>query len=162
MWRTITDDDVYASANDAEVRALRTALLHSQPGDGDEAPPIPQADPLSTIIAQVTAHVRDAIRSCPDNRLSPQSDEVPSSLIPIVIDIILYRLGQRLSRTLTITDDRRDAWQSAQRHLRDIATCRFAVEHYDAPADTLAPPPSRGPSITAPHRTQTRADQDGI
>ena len=130
MWRIITEDDVYSVLNDTEAAVLRESLLQTG-----------QADPLTTIIAQVTQRARDAIRSNPDNRTSPVAAELPDGVIGEIVPIIVYRLAQRLSRVLEITADRSDSNKAALDYLAKIArgpqAGGLAVEQYGAaPAAT--------------------------
>lgn len=148
-WRAITETDVLAVLNGTESTALRGALLASG-----------QTDPLPDLIDQVTNHVRDSIRSCRDNVLDPTDGTVPEACIPAAVDMIVYRLSQRLGRALPVTDDRREAMKSAEKYFERVASCKMAVEQFGADPDTTAR--TVGPRITGRTRNFTRTTQDGI
>lgn len=148
-WREITEDDVYATLSDAEATALRAADL--RPG---------QEEPMAVVLRQVTGYARDAIRSHADNRLAPDAALVPEACVPACVDMAVVRMGLRLSRSLKITEERKDAARAAERYFRSIAKGEMAVEQYGAEPDETEPVPA--PRVTGRDRNFTRETQDGI
>jgi hypothetical protein len=148
-WRAITEDDIYSAINAAEATALRAAL--QRPG---------QEDPLDTLIQQVTGYARDAIRSCSRNRLHPTATYLPEGVIPQAVDIILYRIGLRLSRALPIDESRREAKRSAESYFDKVASCSRQVESYGD--DESGTPQTIEVSSSTPDRQWSRSQQSGL
>jgi hypothetical protein len=149
MWRAITTDDLYSGMNEREITAVRTTALN----DG-------QSDPVVEVISQVTLTIREAIRSCKDNRLSPDSTEVPEAAILHAVPIIRHRLGTRFGGLIKNGEDRLEEYREANRYLKAVASCAHAVERWGDDEDAPAPKP--GPTIQARSRRFTRDDQEGI
>lgn len=116
-WRAITEDDIYSALNATEATALRAAI--QRPG---------QEDPLDVIIQQVTGYCRDAIRSHSGNSLHATTTYLPEGVIPQAVDLIIYRLGLRLSRVLPIDESRRSLKADAESYFDKIARGARDVE----------------------------------
>lgn len=148
-WRALTEDDVYDALDDARATVLRAALL--RPG---------QEDPLPVAIRKAVAYARDSIRSNVDNVLDPEPTHVPEGCIDSVTDLVIYRLGRRLSRALKITDEDKEAWKQALAYFKEVAKGSMAVEQFNAGAD--APAKTAAPRIVSRGRSFTRDTQEGI
>jgi len=127
-WRSVTEADVRSAINSAED--LSTRAKHLSGGQGD---------PLPDIIGQVTREVREAIRSHPDNRLSPGADEVPEGAIHHAVAIIRHRLLSRFD--IQIGEARLMEYREATAYLKDVAAGKRAVENPDAGEAAPAPAP---------------------
>lgn len=149
MWRAITENDLFSGMNAAEISAVRTKAL----AEG-------QTDPVPEVIAQVTKDIREAIRSCKDNRLSPDDSLVPEASILHAVPIIRHRLGTRFGGLIKGGEERLEEYRRANKYLDMVASCARAVERWGADEDAPAPKP--GPHIKARRRRFTREDQDGI
>jgi hypothetical protein len=147
-WRAITNDDVYSAHTRAEASAVSAELLV----DGQE-------DPLATVIAQVTLEVREAIRSCQDNRLHSEPTCVPEGAIRHAVAIIRHRLLTRFDAG-AIGEARLMEYREATRYLDNVAACKRAVE--DPSGGEEAPAPVTLPRVTARERQFTRESQEGI
>lgn len=132
-WKTLSEEQVRTRLSGPELAALRTAALAAG-----------QEDPLPEVIAQVTGEVRGYVAACSANRLGP-AGTIPPQLESAALALIRYRLAGRLPVRTLMTDDRRTEREAAERLLRDVAACKFAVE---APADAGPEKlPSPRPSI---------------
>lgn len=148
-WRAITDNDLFAGMNGYEVETVRERGL----AEG-------QSDPIAEAVAQVTMKVRQSIRSCKENRLSPDDTHLPEAVIFDAVALIRNRLQTRFPGLIEDTKPREMEYQSAERFFRNVASCAESVERYGDEEDAPAPKP--GPHITARSRRFTREDQDGI
>lgn len=148
-WRAITDDDLFSGMNVNEITAVRTKALN----DG-------QSDPIPEVVDQVTKDIREAIRSCKDNRLAPTATHIPAAAILHAVPIIRHRLGTRFAGLIKSGDDRLEEYRRANKYLDMVASCARAVERWGA--DESSPAPQVGPYISARSRRFRRHDQDGI
>lgn len=146
-WRALTADDVLAVLNNTEANAYRTKLLASG-----------QADPITGLIEQVTREIRASIRSCRENTLSDDDDQIPEDAIDVACILVRHKLQNRY--TIAITEDRREEWREAKRWLREVRACQVKIEQPDGDPETKAV--SRKPRITSPTLTHEREDADGI
>lgn len=149
MWRAITDDDLLTGMNSYELEAFRNKAI----ADG-------QADPVPLLIAQTTMDVREAIRSCRDNSLSPDATLIPEGAIRHAVALIRHRLQTRFPDQAEAAEDRRLEYREANKYLEAVASCSRSVERYGEAPDAQAP--QIGPRVDGRDRRFTRADQDGI
>ncbi|MEM1083227.1 MAG: phage protein Gp36 family protein [Verrucomicrobiota bacterium] len=149
-WRAITTDDVYAGLTKPEVTALSSGHLVTG-----------QADPVPTVIDQVTLECREAIRSCGENRLHPTSTHLPESTIRHACAIIIYRLCSRFSTVLKVSDDRRDQKNDAMKYFDKVASCARAVERYGED-ESNTPSAEIEVSENVPDRQWSREKQSGL
>ncbi|MBL9155012.1 MAG: hypothetical protein JNK37_21200 [Verrucomicrobiales bacterium] len=149
MWRALTEDDLFSAMHKAEIAAVRSKAL----ADG-------QSDPVAEVIAQVTMMMREAIRSCRDNRLHPEAAYLPEAAMLHAVAIVRHRLGTRFGGLIKGGEDRLEEYRRANRYLDQVASCAQAVERYGAEESAAAPQPA--PRITARRRHYGRDDQDGI
>jgi len=148
MWRKITDQDLIGALSDAEEVAYR----HQPFGSATQ-------DPLPGIISQVTLEIREAIRSCENNRLSPEAETLPEGAIRHAVALIRHRLLTRYD-VQNISEARLMEYREAQKYLEAVAACQRAVELPDG--DEAARAPMVSPGISAPRRNFSRRQQDGI
>jgi phage gp36-like protein len=135
-WITLTQDDVLASINNAELAAaLNTALASGQD------------NPLDTLLPDVTAEVRGYVRR--RNTLGP-TGTLPQELKNAAIDIIIYRAANRLRKPAIAGDKKADNDQ-ALRKLEGVAEGSIAVSAPDNPATEVT-------SAPAPHFEKARRE----
>lgn len=133
--------------NNAELTAYRTSLL------AEDA-----TDRLPQILKDVTMQVRQAVRSCRDNKLDPDPDTIPESAAYYAGAIARYRLMSNFPGK--IDEARSQEYKDAMAWLKDVAACRFLIE---APGESDdAPAPAKaGPKFTTPSPTQGRKQANG-
>lgn len=108
-WVTLTESDVKVALNAAELETYR-----NQVANGD-------SDPLSTIIADVTAEVRGYVAT----RYPLEADGLPHSLKNAALDLAVYRLAKRCQSTTQ--EQRKPAADDAMSLLRDVAAGEVAI-----------------------------------
>jgi len=150
-WRAITETDVLTRISGPELEAFREAAL------GDT-----QGDPVAATLEQITDTVRGYVAACDDNTVGPDNT-IPETLLGTALDLILIEIQTRAAGILIDPEDIREKkMQRAERMLRDVAACRFAVEQ---PASGEASDDDYGgttPLSSNPTREFSRASQDGI
>lgn len=148
-WRAITEADVTTRLSGPELEGFRGAAL----AEGQE-------DPVASIISQVTANVRGYVAGCQRNRLGA-AGTIPESLLGEAIDLILIEIQNRAAGMLIDPEDvRKRKMERAERKLRDVAACAFAIEQPEtATTETFG---GVTPLSTRPVREFDNASQDGI
>jgi hypothetical protein len=144
-WVVLTEAHLLKHISGDELTALRAAALAAG-----------QADPVQPSIAEVTAEVLGRVAACRSNTLDADSTKIPDRLIGAacakVVAVIIGRIpGYELDAKKV------RALESADRLLRDVASCDFAIDD-PATGDESAP----SPAITARTKNFDRASQDGI
>lgn len=135
-WITITQDDVLASINNAELTAaLNTALAGGQ------------ENPLDTLMQDVTAEVRGYVRR--RNTLG-QTGALPQELKNAALDIIIYRAANRLGKKAIAGDKKADN-DAALLKLQGVANGTVAVSAPDNPTTEVT-------SAPAPHFEKSRRE----
>lgn len=140
-WITLTEADLLQNLVDAEVEAYRSRRAASQ------------TDPITGILADVTAEVRGAIVT----RYPLASAGIPHSLKNAALDIAIYRLAKRCHASSEVA--RKPAADDAQTLLTRVADGLLGIE---SDADPLTRESPTGPSITDRTRTYDRTSQDGL
>lgn len=120
MWRILTEDDIVTSLTGPETTAFKTAALKSG-----------QSDPLVDIIASVTDEVRGYIGGCANNRLG-DGDTMPRAVIHHAVALVRFRFMTRL--TIKVSDERELEYKDARSFLRDVSSCKVAIEQPATPA----------------------------
>jgi phage gp36-like protein len=144
-WITITQDDVLASINSAELTAaLNTALAAGQ------------ENPLDILIPDVTTEVRGYVRR--RNTLG-QTGALPGELKNAAIDIIIYRTANRL-RKKGIAEDKKADNDRALQKLQAVADGSLAVSAPDNPSTEVTSAPS--PHFDRARREFGREEERGI
>lgn len=110
MWSILTPADIEAHLNAAELAEYRS---HAAQID----------DPLPTILADVIAHVRGRIAV----RYTLEEEGIPEALRIAAIDLVIYRLANRVKKTTDDDGNRHKAAESAEEILRDVAQGRFSL-----------------------------------
>lgn len=108
-WVTLTESDVKVALNAAELETYR-----NQVANGD-------SDPLSTIIADVTAEVRGYVAT----RYPLEAEGLPHSVKNAALDLAVYRLAKRCQSTTQ--EQRKPAADDAMSLLRDVAAGEVAI-----------------------------------
>jgi hypothetical protein len=120
-----------------------------------------QSDPTAAIIASTVKSIRAAVRSCSKNQLDIDTTKIPGDLIDLACRMITFQLKNFVE--VELTQDERDDKRADARLLERIASCELAVEATTTPETTATiQSPSGSPSISAPDRTFSRTQQDGI
>lgn len=117
-WITITEADVLAALNNAELNAYRTVA--KQAG---------QDDPLPAVITSVTDDVRSAC-AAGTNKLNTTG--IPASLRNTALDVIIYRLANRVAPQLA--EKRKPAHDEAIERLGKVESGKRPVEKPDTAA----------------------------
>jgi phage gp36-like protein len=127
-WITITQNDILASINNAEL----TAALNTAIAAGQE-------NPLDTLIPDVTAEVRGYVRR--RNTLG-LAGTLPQELKNAAVDIIIYRAACRLRKKAIAEDKKADSDQALLK-VAGVADGTVAVSAPDSPTTevTSAPAP---------------------
>ncbi|NQT94738.1 MAG: DUF1320 family protein [Lentisphaerae bacterium] len=146
-WITITEDNVETRLVGAELTALKTVALAAG-----------QTSPLPEVIVQVVNEMRGHIAACPANTLNAGST-IPDKLLSAALAIIRFHLASRIPR-FPFDDTRKLSYENAERLMRRVAECKFAIEEPETEDDETVPSPS--PSIGTRTRNFERTDQDGI
>lgn len=149
MWRAITEDDIRAAWTAPEDEAYRSRLLAGG-----------QADPLPVVIAQVTLQVRNAIRSCPKNKLDADTTTLPEGTIFHAVAIIRHRM---LSRFAIGEDDqpgdaRSGEYREALRYLELVRSCKEIIDQPDGDGTEV----KDGGSLEQITPNRRRADREGL
>lgn len=145
-WIAITEADVQSRVAGAELTAFKNAAKASG-----------QADPVAELISQTVDEVRGYIAACSRNTLE-EGQKVPSKLKSATLALIVYRINTRLP--IAVTQERRDENERADRLMREVAACRFAIE--EPTVESTEAINSTRPGITTPERDFTRNNQDGL
>lgn len=147
-WITLTTADIDDYLVGAQVGALRTAALSAG-----------QSDPVAEAIADITAEIRNYIRSCPINVLSLTPGTIPPELKRHACALIIEAAQPRLK--LKLSDDQRTAAENARKLLQQVAACRYAVA---APVDPQTTPSDQAATLkpTIAQKQTHRSNADGI
>lgn len=147
-WRAITQDDVRAIMNSAEDQAARAKYLASG-----------QGDPFLELSAQVTADIREAIRSNPENTLPEDETLLPAASIRYAAVIIRHALLSRFG--VSISDGRMREWDAAAKYLEKLENGTRKVSAPGTATDATRPPvPS--PAVNQSPRREGWREQNGI
>jgi hypothetical protein len=125
-WTTLTSADIYAGLVAAQIDTLRTRAL--APG---------QADPLPTLICDITARVRAEVRTCRRNRLDRDDTLIPPELKLAASHLALESLQARIPN-LALTADQTRLADNARQLLLRVANGEVAVSTPDNPEGPLA------------------------
>lgn len=117
-WITLVEADVLDALNNAELTAYRG--IAKQNG---------QTDPLPNVITSVTNDVRAACAK--KNALNVTG--IPASLKNTALDILIYRLANRVAPALA--EKRKAAHDEAVARLKDVRSGDHPIEVPDTAAD---------------------------
>lgn len=109
-WHVLTEDDVLAALNAAELETYRGQLA-----DG-------QTDPLEPILSATTSEVRGYVAAA--TQLTGEG--VPESLVNAAVDIAIYRLAKRCQ--MESEPQRKQAADDAYGRLDAVAAGDIAVD----------------------------------
>jgi len=143
-WIEITEADVLTVMSGPELAAYRAAALKAG-----------QADPLAPTIAQVIKEVRGYIGGCVKNRLA-DGETIPPSLLMAALDIIASRIPQRVNESPE--QGRKDKENAAIALLKDVSTCKFAIEQPSSPDAAQ----ESGGKVEVVHRRPPNAGRDNL
>ncbi len=148
----MTEDDVRALMAGPEDAAYREGLLISG-----------QADPLVAILSQVTLQVRNAIRSCPKNRLHADASFIPEGAVYHAAAIARYRLLGRfaIGEQDQPGDARTTEYREALKWLDLVRSCKELIEAPDGDGTETAQSTIEVGS-DVPVRKWTRKQQSGL
>jgi hypothetical protein len=148
-WRAITEDDYLGSVNSAEDTTIRAGMLA-----------VAQGDPFLTNTQLVTGYFRNAIRSGPGNKLSPDETTLPEAAIFHAVAMLRYRLMTRFAAEL-VTDDHRTGKKDAEIWLKEV---RRGFEKIEQPDDEPGETHSSQIEVSenVPPREWTRRQQRGL
>jgi len=150
-WRAITESDLLTRMSGPELEAFREAAL------GDT-----QGDPVSSVITQITNTVRGYIAACDRNTIGA-AGAIPETLLGTALDLILIEIQTRAAGILIDPEEiRRQKMDRAERLLRDVAACRFAIEQPESGDETEEVFGGNSPAVTEPTRIFDRTSQEGI
>jgi hypothetical protein len=149
-WRALTEDDIRAAMAGPEDTAYRETLLATG-----------QSDPLPEIMSQVTAQVRNAIRSCAKNQLHADASYLPEGAIFHAVSLVRYRLLSRfaIGEQEQPGDARTNEYREALRWLELVRSCREVVEQPGGTGSETGPGGGTLEQITPSRR---RADREGL
>jgi len=125
-WTTLATADIYAGLVAAQIDILRTRAL--APG---------QADPLPTLICDITARIRAEVRTCRRNRLDRDDTLIPPELKLAASHLALESLQTRIPN-LALTADQTRLADNARQLLLRVANGEVAVSTPDNPEGPLA------------------------
>ena len=145
-WLTITQDTL----NEAKVAPLvaacsSAALADDQPGRA------------AGLIQGIVNEIRNAVATCPGNRVDADPARVPASQRDLAVDLILARLKNVLE--MELTPDERANVAERRRQLREIAAGRLVVDQPDAP---VAPAVEKGGTSQIITQTRHRVGSDTL
>lgn len=113
-------------------------------------------DPLQEIINSVIAEVRNAVATCPRNRLNPNPQTIPQSLVNDACSLVAYYFATRAPGARILTEDGRyQAWSKAVDKLNRVRSCEVAVE--DPTTGAVSGGTSAGASVV--RATRSRLDR---
>lgn len=144
-WIEITEDHLKTVLSGPELDGYRAAALANG-----------QADPVASIIAQVTDMVRGYVAANASNRLGAVG--IPQKLLSTTIDIIAYRVPNRVGRTPG--ESRMALHEQAVTLLGRVADGRFSVEEPVVDSTEVAGAPMASISTVTP--MFSRENQDGL
>lgn len=151
-WITVTPADVQNRLAAAELNALKTAAKASSQ-DGDVI--------LSEAIDNVVAKVRGYVAACERNLLGLPGT-IPEELLADTLALIRDYLFTRLPGMRSLNDElRQRETERAERVMRDVARCDFAI----VPPEQEAPQQAAGPSvqiISSRKQIATRKQTSGL
>jgi hypothetical protein len=148
-WRAITEADLLTRISGPELASIRAAALG-----------VAQADPIQATIDQVTLEVRGRVAACRNNELGA-GDTIPDELLSHALAMIVVALMPRAAGLMIDGNGaRKEAAERADRVLKDVARCEFAIEQPSSVSSQVISSPS--PSICANTRTVTRETTDGM
>lgn len=120
-WITLSESDVLAALNNAELTSYRNVA--KQEG---------QSDPLTEVIASVMDDIRGAC-AAGENKLNVVG--IPASLRTTAIDIVIYRLANRVAPNLA--EKRKPAHDEAITRLTKVEEGKRPVEKPDTEAGPI-------------------------
>jgi phage gp36-like protein len=142
-WITITEAHVLTVVNSVELEAIRDAALAAL-----------QADPATESISQVT----DLVRGYVGVKNTLGATGIPQKLLPTALDIIAYRIPNRVGRQLPAS--KLLLYQDAIKLLESVALGKFDIEEPVTESTEVSSNPS--PSIIFNTMTFSRTLQNGI
>lgn len=148
-WRAITETDLVTRISGPELEGFREAALADD-----------QADPVADVLAQIATDIRGYVAACKQNTVGPEGT-IPESLLGTALDLIVIEIQTRAAGILIDPEDvRKRKMERAERRLRDVAACKFAIEQPEEQTEETFG--GQGPASSAPTRLFDHDDQDGI
>lgn len=114
-WVPLTVADIEARIPSVALAALRER--HNLDG----------VDPLSVLIRDTVARVRQSIASCEDYVLDATSTTVPPELLDDAAWIVCCAIMLRVPEVMPTTDDHRTRLRLAEDNLAKVAACDLAI-----------------------------------
>lgn len=118
MWHELTDAILADAFQPAELASIT----------GGE----PDTAAVSSVLAGVAALIRGRIRSNGRMTLQGSESSIPSELKMVATDIVRYQLLIRYD--MTVSDDRRKAYEQAMETLEDIAKGAVVLADAETPS----------------------------
>lgn len=119
-----------------------------------------QVDRAPGIIQGIVNEIRNAVATCPGNRVDSDTTKIPESQRDLAVDLIIARLKNAIEQPLT--EDEKENVRERRRQLRDIAACDLVVDQPDTPIEPEVESPGASPSIAERPRNFSACDQDGL
>lgn len=121
-----------------------------------------QDNPIPGILESVTAMVRGYVASCARNTLG-EAGTIPAALMDTACVIARHKICTRLPKVGAkfLDDARIKEFNVAERQLRDVAACKFAIVQPDVPSEESVAATSVE-AIPPPTRVATAATLDGL
>lgn len=149
-WITLTAADIEARIPSNALAALRERFNL----DG--------TDPLTVLISDVTARVRQAVASCDDYVLDATAGTIPPELRDDAAWIVVCAIMLRVPDVMPTTDDHRARLKLAESRLEKVAACELAVTT-PTTAGTSTVQPTGGASVVSSRpRFNTRDRLSGL
>lgn len=114
-WVTLTAADIEARIPSVALAALRER--HNLDG----------TDPLSVLIRDTVARVRQSIASCDDYVLDATTSTIPPELLDDAAWIVSCAILLRVPDVMPTTDDHRTRLRLAEDNLAKVAACDLAI-----------------------------------
>lgn len=113
MWQPITEDIIAEGINPSEQASI-TAGRASCP-----------QDPVAGILSGVAATIRSRIASGGRTRLRGGELDIPAELMPVAAALVRHQLLLRFA--LSVGDDRRLAYEDANKVLRELSAGQYVI-----------------------------------
>lgn len=116
-WTTLTEDMVLSALNNAELTAAKTIALKSgQTG--------------TSVVANLITWTTDMVRGMAKTQVEPPSTGVPPSLVLAALDIVIFRLLNRINPELA--ERRKTAYEDAMAMLKDVVDGKLEIDVGDS------------------------------
>lgn len=113
MWQPLTEDIIAEGLNPSEQASITVGRASC-----------PQ-DPVAGILAGVAATIRSRIASGGRTRLRGSEMDIPIELMPVASALVRHQLLLRFA--LAVGDDRRAAFDDANKTLRELSAGQYVI-----------------------------------